>query len=173
MKYLFQSREISHHICWPSSGSMHDSKILTEPHMENSQCRWRYVSGLWFSQLYLWSINEQLRHMLNHLLQVMGCPLLLWVKACNFTWKLMGSRHLLNKDLCALHLANVTLRILSGSHCQQKLFVDVSFLFLVNFWSLPLQLFHLERRAGRQRHKLRNLTCETALQLFQIYDANL
>ena len=86
----------------------------------------------------LWSIIEQLRHMVNHLLQVLGWPLLLWVKVCNFTWQLMGSSHLLNKDLCPLHL-----------------------------------LFHLERRAGRKRHKLTNLTCETALRLFQIYDANL
>ena len=31
---------------------------------------------------------------------------------------------------------------------------------------------HLKRRAGRQRDKFFNLTCETALRLFQIYDAN-
>ena len=76
------------------------------------------------------------------LLQVMGCPLPLWVIVCSFTWQLMGSRHLLNKDLCALHLANVTLRILSGSLCQQNFFVGVSVQFLANFWSLPLQLFY-------------------------------
>ena len=27
-----------------------DSSTLPGPHMESSQCRWRYVSGLWFSQ---------------------------------------------------------------------------------------------------------------------------
>ena len=124
-------------------------------------------------KLSLWSITEQLRHIVNHVLQVMGCPILLWVKVCNFTLQLMGSGHLLNKDLCVLHLANVTLRTLSGSHCQQNLFVGVSVQFLVNFWSLPLQFFHLKRRAGRQQHKLRKLTCETDLRLFQIYDANL
>ena len=123
-------------------------------------------------KLSLWSIIEQLRHMFNHLLQVTGYPLLLWVKTCNFIWQLMGSFHLLNENLCALHLANVTLRIMSGSHINRtSSYVSVQF--LVNFWSLLLQLLHLKSMIARQKHKHGNLTCERALRLIQIHDASL